>query len=651
MGLFTDYEKQSSIDLWRPPELPSLDGISDIILNWETNGLRWWDGDEPIGFSLRWGPGKFGYFPFGHLTGGNLDKETCRRWAQRELRNKRITNQNVKFECHNARVFGCDFEEQGCQVSDISHYAGLLDDHRLRFSLNTLIADYLGEVQVPRLDESRMAYHHPGEMAARSIYNVETVYQLREKMWPLLTEQGLHKVRQLEDECIFATVEMEKNGVRIDIEKLDRWIIEIDVQIEKLLREIGVVLGRRTQEVLFGGGKPADLFNPDSPKEMVVLFERLGIPLSRTAAGRPSFTNEVLKNIEHPTIKTVRRASRLIDIQSKLESWSKSINRSTGILRYALHQLRAQKDNWDENSAGTISGRYSSTKIDNRNDEGTNIQSIAKPAKQRVQFGYADDDSSHDDELFLLRELCIAADKHHFFASDMMQVEYRLFVAETASERLLKFYENDPKASYHRMIHGLLKLHKPDLPYRRAKDINFAVQYGAGIRKMAVMLGFISNGQYHDLLKDNDWKKSPLLKETFEIKRVYNQAVPEVKPMIDKAQDLAKTRGYIKTIMGRRTRFPNGDRTHKALNARVQGSGADIMKQKLIEVRQESKKLGFILRVTLHDEICGCSPNPECAQELNKILNRQSFNIAVPILWESGTGPNWAHLKDIGVDS
>lgn len=634
------------ISSWRPEPPPQLDGIIDIQANLETTGLGWWRGDKPIGMSLRIPDGRKWYLPWGHRPGGNLDENVVREWMRRELRGKRITNTNIKFDIHFFRVFGIDLEEQGCQVSDVAHYAGLLDDHRQRFSLDLLAADMLGGITIPRLDESRMAEYHPAEMAARSMYNTELVWQLREVMWPKLTEEGLHEVRKIEDRCIFVTTAMEAAGAKVDVELLDKWIIESEKELHKCQLEIGKAIGRRFQEALFDGGKSPDYINPDSPQEMSVLFERLHIPISRTAKGNPSFTGDVLKKIDHPVIKLVIRASKLIDIRIKLISWAKSVNRSTGVLRYALNQLRAQKDKFDENSAGTISGRYSSSKIDNRRDEGTNIQSVMKPARQRLMFGYADDDESHDDELFMLRQLIIPFEGD-FLSADAMQQEYRMFCMETGSERLAAIYKDNPRASFHKAIHAMLKPFKPDLPYRRAKDLSFGRIYGAGLRKMALMLGFVTSEQYRELLEDNNWRRSPLLRETFEIDKIYNDQIPEVAPAIKRAQNLAKKREYVRSITGRRSRFPGGDRSHKALNARIQSSCADILKVKLIEIHEERKTTGFYLQFCVHDEICGSAiGGKETVKIVSRILDRQSFNFQIPILWETNFGPNWKDLEE-----
>jgi hypothetical protein len=43
---------------WRPAPLPSLDGITEIELDCETNGLRWFDGHRPIGMAIYYGDKK-----------------------------------------------------------------------------------------------------------------------------------------------------------------------------------------------------------------------------------------------------------------------------------------------------------------------------------------------------------------------------------------------------------------------------------------------------------------------------------------------------------------------------------------------------------------------------------------------------------------
>lgn len=684
MNVFESLPKQvglSSFADWTPPTPPPLDSrIRDIELDCETNGLRWWDGDRPIGIGLAIPNGQTFYLPWGHKGGGNLPEENVKEWARRELRGKRITNLNTRFDVHMLREWGVDLEEQDNEVSDVGHYAALLDDRRMRFSLEALVSDYLPDEQKVlsvngiELNTRRMADYHAGVVAQRAEGDVRQVQKLRKKLWPRLDAEDLQRVRALEDEVIYVVCEMEKNGAIIDVELLDQWVLESERQLEELQRQIGKALGRRTQGKLFEGGKSVtDEFNPDSPKQMEALFNQLGLPIARTESGRPSFTGLVLKSIEHPVVKMVLRASKLMDLRSKyLLRYRDSVDRSTGVLRYALHQLRAQKDPMDNDFAGTVSGRFSSTKIDKDEDEGMNIQQIMKPEKQRSTYG----------EDFIIRQLHIPdrklSNEVEYLAADAMQIEYRLFADYTRSPRLLAVYDENPVASFHKEVHAMLLRFKSDLTYRRCKDLNFANIYGAGLPKMGYMMEFLSAEELN-AFPSKWWKNgdhvlpsgrtvNEAIAPVREIKAIYDKEIPEAKQLLEKAKTLAENRGYVVTLEGRRGRFKrqtwteevfndilvtrseySGDpiRTHKALNSVIQGGAADINKRKLVEVHKERKRTGFVLRFTVHDEVDGDSPSKESTRMVNQILNRQSYPILkIPILWEVGTGPNWATLTD-----
>jgi DNA polymerase I-like protein with 3'-5' exonuclease and polymerase domains len=662
LNLFDAIEVQEQqAHTWTPPEPPCLGGIDEIEMDFESTGHRWWAEDVPIGVGVATPDGRTWYLPWAHRGGGNLDFPTVQRWFQREVRGKRITNLSTRFEVHMARKIGVDLEAQGNTVSDVGHYAALLDDHRQHFSLESLLADFLPEEQKVKrvghvtLDVHRMADYHAGVVAARAEADVRQVQKLKRLLWPRLDAEDLQRVRQLEDEAIYPTCEMEFNGAPIDVDLLDRWVIESQEQLNRCYMDIYRATGLNV--------------NPDSPKDMQRLFEHLKLPISRTEEGSPSFTAAILKAIQHPVVSLVARASKLTDLRSKyLLRYAKTVDRSTGILRYALHQLRAQKDEFEDfDAAGTISGRYSCTKIDPKNDEGSNIQQVIKVAKQRVLMGYDEKDASHDDKLFIIRRLHRPLTGLHLSA-DAMQIEYRLFAEKTRSPRLLKIYEDNPMASFHEETHALLLPFRPELTYRRNKDFNFANIYGAGLRKRALMLEFITHEQYRQLLVDPFWYDSPLLKGTKDISAIYNQLIPEVKPLMALATHLAMPacdkfcrkslesrrlhaqqmphRGFVRDILGRRSRFPDGHRAHKGLNCVIQPSAASIMKQKLVELHRERKDTGFLMRWPVHDEVDGDIPDREAARKVGKILNRQSFPLKVPILWEVSVGRNWAECGE-----
>jgi DNA polymerase I-like protein with 3'-5' exonuclease and polymerase domains len=667
-----------------PPPLIKSAGIKRIALDFETNGLKWWERDRPVGVGICRPDGSTIYTAWGHTGGGNnIEPEAAVRWMNDELPGVAIDNLNTRFEVHMAREFGVDFERMGCHVHDVGHDAALLDDHRKRFSLEALVADVLeaDEAKVKavggmELEGDRMATYHASIVAVRAEADVRQVHKLRQIFQPKIEAEDLTRVQLLEDRIIYVVAEMEKNGALIDEEKLVMWVKRAKMERQRLALELSEIFHQR--------------IDPNTREGQRRIFKELKLPITLTAPtdahpdGNASFKDDVIKRLiydesipaaSRDILKKMRASIRLASIDSKFLTKYLNARDSKGILRYGLHQLRAQKnDSYDAGESGTVSGRFSSSDI--VKGVGCNIQQVIKAAKQRVSHGYDEKDDSHDEDLYVIRMLHVPAPGKLFLSADAMQIEYRLFADRTESPRLIDAYAGDIERlqlweargktgeeplSFHKMVHAMLKKHKPDLPYRRAKDINFAKIYGAGIRKLALMLGFITESQYEMLLRENAGRRHPLLEQAVEVEAIYNREIPEVGPLLRKAGHLAKPycddrcrnddaehraglphRGYVRTMMGRRSRFPNGQRTHKALNAVIQGSAADVMKQKLIELHEARQYTGLLLRYTVHDEVDGDIDDQEGARRVSEVLNRQSFpKIKVPILWDVSTGVNW----------
>lgn len=852
---------------WHAQEPPSLDGIDHIILNFETTGVDWAKGDRPIGVTIGTPDGLLKrYLPFAHRGGGNLDEATVIRYLQREVRNKHIDNINTRFDVHMGRNIDVDFEAQGCTVSDIQHYAALLDDHRKKFALDVLAKDYLGGIEVPRVDERYMASYAPHEVAPRAEYQVQLIAELRNVLWPLLDKEDLQRVRQLEDDVIYPVVEMERNAAPIDMPLLEKWCAETEQIHSDLLLKVSQAVGFSV--------------NPDSSADWQRLFAHLGLPhtevtdsacrdcrttwndISITACpqcrssnvrnGQPSFTDKVLKATDHPHVQMARKAGKLASLRSKFLVAYREVIGDDHLLRYALHQLRV-----DEH--GTVRGRFSASD--------KNIQQVMNRDTHMESFGSED---------FFIRRLFIPA-SGLYFAADAAQIEFRLFAHFSESRRLLDRYAADPTVSFHRIAEAMIKPFKSDIPYTKIKSMNFlcvtedtpilthdlrwvpasSLRAGdqllafdenqreiagrAGARRWRIaniigsttqlaecyeitlengdvlratgdhlwitkgwheknrwrrtdqlntdlsnrlmkvvdvwsedntkeagwLAGFfdgegnasVSGSQltvhqnYGDLLlycaslldakgystnaPDNfkstsscvqisltgvvsdrlkflgEIRPRRLLKNfvahldgrMFQAKthvritgvkpiglqrvavietdvrtyiangyashnciygggkghlaeyldlsqkisdqfyEIYHKAFPEVRSLSRQVGDAAKANGFVTSLLGRRARFPDSKFAYKALNAVIQPSAADIFKQKVVEVHRERKQTGFVMRMPVHDELCGDVPDAEGARMVSEILNRQSFPLKVPILWEGKTGANWAECK------
>lgn len=631
---------------------PDVTHIRDLEIDFETAGLRWWAGEHPVGAGVALPDGSTYYLAWGHRGGGNnISEEAAKDWF-RALRKKRITNTNVRFEVHQAREWGnIDFEAQECEVSDVSHYAALLDDRRQKFSQEVLVKDFLKDeaeekVKVVNgivLDGSQMAEYHASVVSVRARADVRQVQKLKKVMWPLLDAQDLQRVRALEDDVIYPVCEMERNAAVVDIPLLNQMATDAEQAYLRALWEIHRETGIAN-------------FNPNAQSSWLAMFKHEGIDPPLAATGRPTFKDVYLKRIDNKNIQLGRKAGKLADLLSKYLHKMQRVISSDGKLRYALHQLRSQKDEWSNSGeAGTISGRFASTEI--CEDEGWNQQQVMKVIKQWLNYGPD----------YIIRELFPAEDPNWlFFSADAMQIEYRLFAHYANNPAVIEAYQKNPEMSFHKFVWELIKPFKPDITYRQQKDLNFAKIYGAGLKKLALMLEFITEAQFEELNRTKARNDHPLLAKAKEVEDIYNRLLPEVGPLLRRASHLAMPycsefcrrhdelhrtvphRGFVKTILGRRTRFETPhDRIHKAFNGVDQGSAADIMKQKLVELHRARKYTQLKLRWTVHDEVDGDIPDLEHAQRVGEILNRQSFpDLKVPILWEWKTGKTWRDCAD-----
>lgn len=601
-----------------PPEfLPD-----DIILNFETNGLDWAGNDEPIGVTVGTHDGFYRYLPWGHRE-GNLDQEAVIRFLK-SLRNKKIKNANTRFDVHMGRKIGVDFEAQGCTVSDIMHTAALLDDHRKRFALDVLAKDYLGGVEVERVDERNMADYAAADVARRAEYQTELVAKLHAVMWPQIVEQDLERVHKIEDDVIYPVVEMEKNGSLIDVELLDQFHRECTDRHKELMMEISRECGFPFEHTAAGWKR---------------LLEHLSLQIP------DSYSEDVLNGYEHPLVKKGQRAAQYASLNSKTFAAYRNAIDSNGILRYDINQLRGD-------SGGTVTGRFSIGLV----------QQVPNHDNHHSAFGEGDVDGCKGACDLFPRRLFKAAIGQALEA-DAMQIEFRLFANLANNEELLQGYRDDPLMNFHKKMWAMVKRYKPDMLYSHQKNYDFAFQYGAKVIKLATMLGFITAKDADEIRGRKLWN-DPRLDQIKEIDAAFCRAVPEVSHLLDKASHLLKPycdkycrtydslhkqfkhRGYVKTIAGRRGRSPDGYKSYIGLNKVLQGSGADVMKVKLAELHRARKETAFLMRLTVHDAVGGDAQTPETEGLVKEILNSQSFpEMKVPILWSVGTGRSWADCK------
>jgi DNA polymerase-1 len=523
-----------------------------------------------------------------------------KRWAERELRGKRLVGLNVRFDAHMMREWGIDLEAQGCTFGDVGHYAALLDDNRFSFSLESISQTYLQMGKVQGLSGEHMAEYPAWQVTPYGRRDVELVTKLLATMRPDLEAEELLDVAALEDSVIPAVLEMERNALLIDTDKLNRWVIESEREVNKL-----------SWQLINDAGFRCD---PAKGSDLQRLFEKEKIDVVKFSekTGKPSFDAEVMAQAakHSPLIDLAYTINKIHSLRSKYLVCYQRCTDSKGLIRTSFHQLRADE-------GGTVSGRFSSSSP-MRDDptSGINVQQVFSANKQVRMLG----------DRWIIRELYIAELGKLFYGSDAEQIEFRLFAHYSGSNHLIQAYKDDPTTDFHNIVMSIIKPVRPDITRKLAKDCNFAKIYGAGQDKVAEMLGLS-------------------VEEAAPFIEAYDNAFPEASMLMRKAMNAARQRGWVKSMTGRRARFPERRMLHSALNRVIQSSAADINKRKLVELYNERKRTGLVMRATVHDEIVGDVPDAEAGKMCDAILNEQTTPITVPILWAGHTGANWREVK------
>ena len=629
-----------------PTEFPNLAAAKVLAIDTETydpnlleRGPGWPTGDgHVVGISVGTDDGHRWYFPMRHeVGGGNLDPDAVLRWARDELTRSTQpkVGANLQYDVGWLRYEGVHVQGK---LIDVQFAEPLLDEYRRTYSLDSLAQTYLGEHKV---DEELYDWLHrayggkPGRRQAGNIYrspvalagpyaegDVDLPLRIWERQQELLEEQGLIDLFRMECDLIYMLVDMRMRGVRVDVEAAERANEALQIREAELDKKLGGI-------------------NVDTTADLQRAFDREGVSYPRTAKGNASFAKDFLEACNHPLAKVIlekRHVSKARGTFIQGYVLDKAVN---GRLHCEFHPLRSD-------DSGTVSGRFSSSN--------PNLQNI--PARDLKMKRW-------------IRGLFIPEDGETWLSIDYSQIEYRLMVhaavgpgAEEARER----YRSDPKTDYHEFTQLLIQdLLGREIGRKPTKGVNFGKIFGMGKAKLIATLPGLTRAEAEAFFK------------------AYEDAIPYSKTTLDRASKAAQRRGYIKTILGRRARFPFWEpgkyyspeekaeklredptffdmqrdrdqalakwgrnikraRTHKALNAYTQGGGADLIKRAMLDIYSAGMALPLI---TVHDELNWSIPTEELVKQTKELkeVMEQAVKLKVPILADAKAGPNWGELK------
>jgi DNA polymerase I-like protein with 3'-5' exonuclease and polymerase domains len=606
---------------WVCPEAIDYKGQSPVAIDLETydpgikdHGPGWATGNgKVVGVALAW-EGFKGYWPIDHDAPGNYDKNVFKKQLQDLLdRCPAIVCHNAMYDVGWMRRMGMKIK---CKVWDTMLMAPILDENRMRYSLNELSKDYLGEKKSEALlyeaakdwgvdaknDMWRLPPMYVGPYAEQ---DAELALKLYEVFMREIEAQDLSSINELEHRVLPVLIDMKWHGVRVDIDEAEQAKAELlkkeNTQLKKIKDKTGVSV------------------NVWEAKSISKMFDALDLPYARTElSGAPKFDKHFLRTHEHPLVQSIAQAREFNKARTTfIDTIIKHAHK--GRIHAEINQLRGD-------GGGTVTGRLSYNT--------PNLQQV--PASPVLGS--------------MIRSIFKPEEGKSWGAFDYSQQEPRLVVhlaSLTAgglrgADEFVNAYHDDPNTDFHTMVSEMAKIDR-----KKAKTINLGLFYGMGKGKLSSELG-LSPGEAEDLFEK------------------YHKRVPFVKEMIERTMKKAADIGHVRTLLGRKCRFDKWEPsrygvhrplprdeaerehgkqirrafTYKALNKIIQGSAADMTKQAMADLHDE----GIVPHIQVHDEL-DCSFEDEIEKDKILEIMRNAVKLEVPVKLDAEVGPSWGKAK------
>ncbi|MBY4713900.1 MULTISPECIES: DNA polymerase I [Burkholderia] len=555
-----------------------------------------------VGLSFSIEPGKAAYLPVAHRGPDMpeqlpLDEVLARLKPWLESADRKKVGQHLKYDAQVLANY--DIELNGIEHDTLLE-SYVVESHRTH-DMDSLALRHLGVKTIKYEDVAGKGAKQIGfdevalaEAAAYAAEDADITLQLHHALYPQVArEPGLERVyREIEMPVSLVLRKMERTGVLIDDARLQAQSTEIATRLIEL----------EGQAYELAGGE----FNLGSPKQIgQIFFEKLQLPVvKKTPSGAPSTDEEVLQKLaeDYPLPKLLLEHRGLSKLKSTYtDKLPRMVNPSTG----RVHTNYAQ--------AVAVTGRLAS------NDP--NLQNIpVRTAEGRR-----------------IREAFIASPGHRIVSADYSQIELRIMAHISGDASLLRAFSQgeDIHRATAAEVFGVTPLEVNSDQRRIAKVINFGLIYGMSAFGLASNLGITRDAA--KLYIDR-----------------YFARYPGVAQYMEDTRSVAKEKGYVETVFGRRLWLPeinggNGPRRQAAeraaINAPMQGTAADLIKLSMIAVDDwlTRDKLASRMIMQVHDELVLEVPDGELSLVREKLPEMMCgvAKLKVPLVAEVGAGANW----------
>lgn len=614
------------------------------------------------------------YYPIAHEIGPNLPKEYVFGWLRGELArpSQPKVGANILYDLEALHFAGVPVAGP---CYDVQIAEALLDETRLKYDLEGIAWKHLGEgkqqsdmvrwLQQAFGDETNIKkYIHRAPSAVVGPYaesDVDRPLRIFNIQRQLLNDEGLWDLfANVETKLIPLLLAMRLRGVPVDLNHAEKLLGSLKDKFDQCLRSI------KEQT-----GISADVWAADS---LAKIFDKVGIDYPRTKKTKaPSFRKEWLAALNHPVATLIKDARHMDKFKGTFVEGYILNGHANGRIHTQFHQTRSD-------NGGTVSGRFSSSN--------PNLQNIPTRTKEGK----------------LIREAFIAERGCEWWKYDWSQVEYRLIAhyavitKQPGSDEVARRYRDEPDVDYHQMVADMTGLARGD-----AKNLNFGLAYGQGIPLLCYNLGVsIEEGMK---IMETYHAKAPFIRPLANAVSGQANVAGYIRTLLSRrrrfnvwergnskggrlSQEEDKNEYASETNMGliaalvteeqlrrcgwtddeiddhdlRGIHNPKYMRAmknfgwrraflHKALNALIQGSAADVMKKAMVQCWEDGvfdEDLLGAPHLTVHDELDGSIepgvPAKEEALIHVKHVMENCVQLKIPLRADGGRGINWGML-------
>lgn len=523
-----------------------------------------------IGFSLAVGPGRAAYVPLAHRTGagdllggGALENQIPVREALALLK-PLLEDKSVLKIAQDAKYDIVVMSRHGIDIApfdDTMLISYVLDAGTGHHTLSSLADKWLGHATTPLKDLAGSGRSSVGfeqvdidRATAYAAGHADVALRLWQVLKPRLAAKGLVSVyERLERPLVPVLARMEQRGISVDRQILSRLSGELAQGAARLEEEIYGLIGER--------------INIGSPKQLGdILFGRMGLPGgSKTKTGQWSTSAQLLEDL----------AAEGHELPRKIVDWrqlTKLKSTYTDALPGFIHP-DTKRVHTSYALAATTTGRLSSSD--------PNLQNIpVRTAEGRK-----------------IRTAFIADKGQKLVSADYSQIELRVLAHVAEIPQLTQAFADgvDIHAVTASEMFSVPVEGMPSEVRRRAKAINFGIIYGISAFGLANQLSI------------------PREEAGAYIKK-YFERFPGIRDYIEATKAYAREHGFVETIFGRRIHYPEirssnpsirAFNERASINARLQGTAADIIRRAMVHMDEALEKAGLSARMLLqvHDEL------------------------------------------------